>query len=96
MPFNNSVNQIVHTEDSSAVESVMDNREFMLKLRQFTRIENAKLCREAENTINRLLAANAKARILAQIPEDMVSKICIGLADQAYHIPRWYGATVAS
>ncbi len=89
VPLNDPVNQIVHTEDSSAVHSVMVDGQFVLKDRRFKTIDYEKLCREAEAASERLLAANAEARELASGLEAYVSKFCVGLAQQPYHAHRW-------
>jgi len=89
VPLNDAVNQIVHTEDSSAVHSVMVDGNFILQDRRFTTINYEKLCREAEAASERLLAANAEARELASGLDAYVSKFCVGLAQQPYHVHRW-------
>ncbi|MDA7945944.1 MAG: amidohydrolase [Hyphomicrobiaceae bacterium] len=89
VPLNDPVNQIVHTEDSSAVHSVMVDGRLILDNRRFTTIDYEKLCREAEAASERLLAANAEAREFASGLESYVSRFCVGLAEQPYHIHRW-------
>ena len=89
VPLNDPANQIVHTEDSSAVHSVMVDGRFILKDRRFTTIDYEKLCREAEAASERLLAANAEARAFASELDTYVSKFCVGLAEQPYHVHRW-------
>lgn len=96
VPLNDPVNQIVHTEDSSAVHSVMVDGEFILESRKFTTIDYEKLCREAENASERLLAANAEARAFASGLDKYVSKFCVGLAHRPYHIHRWAGGQPAA
>ncbi len=91
VPLNDPVNQIVHTEDSSAVHSVMVDGDFILENRQFTTIDYEKLCRDAESASERLLAANAETRAFAESLDTYVSKFCVGLAHRPYHIHRWAG-----
>lgn len=96
VPLNDPVNQIVHIEDSSAVHSVMVDGDFILKNRKFTTIDYEKLCHEAENASERLLAANAEARAFAAGLDKYVSKFCVGLAHRPYHIHRWAGEQPAA
>ena len=93
VPFNDPVNQIVHTEDSSAVQSVMVDGEFVLKDRRFTKINYEQLCHDVEDTVDRLQGANADARVIAENLEGMVSQFCVGLAGEPYHIHHWCGHT---
>ena len=93
VPFNDPVNQIVHTEDSSAVQSVMVDGEFVLKDRRFTKINYEQLCHDVEDTVDHLQGANADARVIAENLEGMVSQFCVGLAGEPYHIHHWCGHT---
>ncbi len=89
VPLNDPVNQLVHTEDSSAVHSVMVDGRFILKDRQFMTIDYEKLRRDAEAASERLLAANAEAGEFAAGLEGYVSQFCVGLAEKPYHVHRW-------
>lgn len=91
VPFNNPVNQIVNTEDSSAVHSVMVDGNFVLRARHFETIDYEKLCRDAQSASERLLAQNKEARDFAMGLEKYVSQFCVGLAQEPYHIHRWCG-----
>lgn len=95
VPLNDPVNQIVHTEDSSAVHSVMVDGVFVLRDRRFTRIDFDKLCRDAESARERLEAANADAREFASGLDSYISGFCVGLARQPYHVHRWATAVPA-
>ncbi|MCG8562584.1 MAG: amidohydrolase family protein [Hyphomicrobiales bacterium] len=96
VPLNDPANQIVHAEDGSAVRSVMIDGDFILKDRQFTTINYAQLCRDAQAASERLLAANAEARAFSGRMEAYVSKFCVGLAQHPYHIHRWGGDAPAA
>lgn len=93
VPLNDPVNQIVHTEDSSAVHSVMVDGEMILEDRKFTTIDYAKLRRDAEAASERLLAVNAEARLASIELESYVSQFCVGLAQRPYHVHAWGGET---
>ncbi|MEM8743573.1 MAG: amidohydrolase [Pseudomonadota bacterium] len=89
VPLNDPVNQIVHTEDSSAVHSVMVDGRLILDNRRFTTIDYEKLRRDAEAAAERLLSANAEAQRFATGLDSYVSNFCVGLAEQPYHVHRW-------
>ena len=65
VPLNDATNQIVHSEDSSAVESVMVGGRMVLENGHFTGFDYAKLRGDAEAACERLRGANAGARALA-------------------------------
>ena len=91
VPLNDATNQIVHCEDSSAVESVMVGGRMVLEAGRFTNFDYAKLRRDAEGACERLRAANAGARELAEKLERHVGRFCVGLAREPYHINRLGG-----
>jgi guanine deaminase len=91
-PLNDAVNQLVHTEDSGAVESVMVGGEMVVEERRLTRVDLAKLSAEAEDARERLVALNADNKALYERLEDVVGAYCVGLAKGPYHVHR-YGAS---
>ena len=86
VPLNDATNQIVHSEDSSAVESVMVGGRMVLENGHFTGFDYAKLRGDAEAACERLRGANAGARALAEKLERHVARFCVGLANEPYHI----------
>ncbi|HEY1299486.1 MAG TPA: amidohydrolase family protein, partial [Stellaceae bacterium] len=91
LPFNDPVNQLVHTEDGSAVASVMIGGRLVLDNRRITTVDLGRLRERVEAARERLLAANADARRLYEALEPVVGSHCPGLAAHPYHIDR-YGA----
>ena len=59
VPLNDPVNQVVHGEDGTGVESVMIGGRMVLKGRRMTTVDEAKLARDAEAAAERLAAVNA-------------------------------------
>jgi len=93
IPFNDAVNQLVHTEDGSAVHSVMVGGRFAVRDRRLTNVDLAKLAADAETTRERLAAANREGRQLFERLAPVVGSYCPGLAKQPYHVHR-YGSEV--
>ena len=86
IPLNNVINQLVHTEDGSAVDSVMVDGEFVLQQGQFTRIDIASIRRQIEVAVADMSRLNSEAKQLCEQLEQHVGHFCIGLAQQPYHI----------
>lgn len=91
VPFNDPTNQIVHTEDSSAVASVMVGGRMVFDERRFTTFDLGKLMADAEAAVKRLRGATAETRELTMALEDHVGHYCVGLARQPYHIQHGLG-----
>ena len=90
-PFNDPTNQTVHSEDSSAVSSVMVGGRMVFHERRFTTFDDAKLVADVETAVDRLRGATAGMRELTVALEDHVGHYCVGLARQPYHIQRGLG-----
>jgi len=88
VPLNDPTNQLVHTEDGTGVDSVMVGGRLVMENRRMTTIDEAKLARDAEAAAERLRAANADFKGLAQELEDVVGRFCVGLSRTPYHIER--------
>jgi len=91
MPLNDPVNQLVHCEDGTAVDSVMIGGRMVVQGRKPVGIDLAKLRERAEAARERLAAANADNRRLYEALEPVVGSYCPGLARMPYHVHR-YGA----
>ena len=92
LPFNNPVNQLVHTEDGNAVHSVMIAGRMVVENRRVLNLDLARLRDRAEAARERLAAANADNRRLYEALEPVVGSYCPGLARQPYHVHRYVGA----
>ena len=91
LPFNDPVNQLVHTEDGTAVASVMIGGRLIVDNRRVVTVDLARLRDRVTEARERLAAANADHRRLYEALEPVVGTYCPGLARTPYHIHR-YGA----
>jgi guanine deaminase len=94
LPLNDPVNQLVHTEDGTAVASVMIGGRMVVDNRRVVTVDLARLRERVEAARDRLAAANADNRRLYDALEPVVGSHCPGLARAPYHIDR-YGARSA-
>ena len=91
IPLNDPTNALVHTEDGSAVHSVMVGGKMVVENRRLLNVDLAKLARDAENARERLEELNRENKALYERLEPIVGSFCPGLAKMPYHINR-YGA----
>jgi guanine deaminase len=88
VPLNNPAYQIVHCEDSSAVDSVMIGGRMVLDGRRLTTFDFDGLRRKAQSTAERIRQENILKRRQYDAMEKFVSRHCIGLACEHYHVRR--------
>ena len=93
LPCNDPVNQLVHCEDGTAVDSVMIGGRMVVENRRVLSLDLARLRERAEAARERLAAANADNRLLYEALAPVVGSYCPGLARLPYHVHR-YGAHV--
>jgi guanine deaminase len=91
LPFNNAVNQLVHTEDGAAVHSVMVGGRMVVEDRRVTGVDMAALARRVEETRARLESATRPNKQLFEQVEQVVNSFCPGLAKMPYHVDRFGG-----
>jgi guanine deaminase len=91
IPFNDPTNQLVHTEDGSAVSHVMIGGRMIVQDRRLTTVDVAALAREAEAARERLARVNAPGKELYERLATVVGRFCPGLAHVPYHITRYVG-----
>jgi 5-methylthioadenosine/S-adenosylhomocysteine deaminase len=91
MPFNNAVNQLVHTEDGSAVHSVMVGGRLVVEDRRVIGLDMAALARRVEDARSRLEGVSVPNKRLFEQVEHVVNSFCPGLARMPYHIDRFGG-----
>ncbi|HEV8030886.1 MAG TPA: amidohydrolase family protein [Stellaceae bacterium] len=91
LPLNDPVNQLVHAEDGTAVDSVMIGGRLVVQNRKPVGVDLAALRERAEAARERLYAANVDNRALYAALEPVVGSFCPGLARMPYHVHR-YGA----
>ena len=92
LPFNDPVNQLVHTEDGSAVASVMIGGRLVVDNRRLLTVDLERLRDRVAAARERLAAANADSRRLYEALEPVVGSYCPGLARAPYHVQRYGGA----
>lgn len=88
VPLNNPAYQIVHCEDSSAVDSVMIGGRMVLDGRRLTTFDFDGLRRKAQSTAERIRQENILKRRQYDAMEKFVSRHCIGLSCEHYHVRR--------
>jgi 5-methylthioadenosine/S-adenosylhomocysteine deaminase len=91
LPLNDPVNQLVHTEDGTAVASVMIGGRLIVDNRRLLSVDLDRLRDRVVEAHERLAAANADNRRLYEALEPVVGSYCPGLARTPYHVHR-YGA----
>lgn len=91
LPFNDPVNQLVHSEDGTAVVNVMIGGRLVVENRRLRSIDLDRLRDRIAEARERLAAANADQRRLYESLEPVVGSYCPGLARTPYHVHR-YGA----
>jgi 5-methylthioadenosine/S-adenosylhomocysteine deaminase len=95
VPLHDAINQIVHAEDGTAVESVMIGGRFVVERRRLTTVDPAKLATRAQSAIERLRAANAPTRELCERLSEAVGKFCSALAASPYTVEQHVSPTKA-
>jgi len=86
IPLNDATNQIVLTEDGTAVDKVLIGGRLVVAGGRAVGIDHAALAAQAQQAVERLAALNVEARRFAERIEPMVSNFCRGLADdEAMH-----------
>lgn len=91
IPFNDPVNQLVHTEDGTSVHSVMVGGKMVVEDRKLVNVDLQKLSKQAESARARLEAINKPNAALYRKLEKTVASYCSGLCKEPLHIHR-YGA----
>ena len=91
IPCNDPINQLVHTEDGTAVHSVMIGGRMIVENRRLLTIDMASLARRVEAVRARLEKHNRAGQSLYYKLEKVVGTFCPGLAKQSLHIDRFGG-----
>ncbi|PWS35742.1 S-adenosylhomocysteine deaminase [Falsiroseomonas bella] len=79
-PFNDAANQLVWTEDGSAVVDVMVAGQWKLRDRKVLGLDEAKLAAEAQEAADRLRGANAEVRAWCEAVAPHIACHCRALA----------------
>jgi guanine deaminase len=89
IPLNDPVNALVHTEDGSAVHSVMVGGRMVVQNRKLVNVDLARLARDAERARERLERLNRDNKTLYERLKPIVGSFCPALARQPLHINRY-------
>jgi len=89
IPLNDAANALVHTEDGSAVHSVMIGGRMVLENRKLLNVDLAMLARDAESARERLERLNRDNKALYERLEPIVGSFCPALAREPLHINRY-------
>lgn len=92
VPLHDPVNQVVHAEDGTAVDRVMIGGRLVVDGGRVLTVDTARLAARAQAAVDRLRAANAPARRLAERLAAAVGTFCGGLAASPYHVTRHIAA----
>jgi guanine deaminase len=88
VPLHDPVNQIVHVEDGTSVDSVMIGGRLVVDRRRVVGVDPTRLAARAEAAIERLRAANAGLRQLADRLVPAIGQFCSGLTATPYRVER--------
>ena len=91
VPLNNPLNQVVHAEDGTAVESVMIGGRLVLDHGRFTGFDLANIIKRIEGVMGGLREAGAETRKIGAALEPIVNQFCLGLAQSEYPVHRHVG-----
>ena len=89
MPLNDATNQFVHTEDATAVHSVMVGGVMRVDNRKPVGIDLGALARRVETARERLAAATQDNKRLCEALADAVDQHCTCFARRPYHLNRF-------
>lgn len=84
VPLNDTVNQLVHTEEGGSVRDVMAGGKFRLRDGVVPGVDRRLPRRRAQQAAERLRAVNAARRELAERLAPHVERFCLGLKGAAY------------
>ncbi|MBI1733956.1 MAG: amidohydrolase [Candidatus Rokubacteria bacterium] len=88
VPLHDPVNQVVHAEDGTGVDSVMVGGRLVVDRRRLTTVDPSRLAAQAANAVERLRTANAPLRHLADRLATAVGTFCGSLAAAPYRVER--------
>jgi 5-methylthioadenosine/S-adenosylhomocysteine deaminase len=91
LPLNDAVNQLVHSEDATAVHSVMVGGTLIVDDHRLLTLDIATLAKEAERARARLESINTNNRELFDNLTSVVNRFCHGLAMKNYPVNRFGG-----
>jgi guanine deaminase len=91
IPLNDPTNQLVHSENGSAVDSVMIGGKWIFRHRRFQTIDIDNLRSRVNASVERLRAGWLETKPLAESLTGYISSFCMGAQQRPYHISRTCG-----
>ena len=91
IPMNDPINQLVNTEDGSAVDGVMVDGRIIYWQRQHLSVDVANLRARVESAVEMMRPKLAAHTELCHALEQHIGSYCIGLARSDYHVHRMAG-----
>lgn len=88
IPFNNPVNLLVHSEDSTSVKTVMVNGRIVLENRRFTSFDYDGLRRKVEEAVAWLRGQTEDNRKIVQGLESLVAQHCLCMCRKHHPLKR--------
>ena len=89
LPMNDAVNQLIHSEDGTAIRHVMVGGRMIVRDGRLLGLDTVRLAARAEASRARLAALNVSNRALFERLGEVVNTFCPGLARQPFPIDRW-------
>ena len=86
IPLSDAVNQLVHTEDGTGVDTVMVGGEIMVDRGQLVNLDMNKLKEDAKDAISTISPMNHETRRLAEQLECHLGQFCMGLSATPYRV----------
>ncbi len=86
LPLNDVTNQLVHTEEGSAVARVMVGGRMIYANGGYLTLDMGRIRAKVETAVDELRQRNTEARAFAEALEPLVGKFCVGLSRQPYHV----------
>lgn len=91
LPVNNPINQLIHTEDATAVRDVMVDGAYVVRDGKLVNIDLSALADRARAARTRLDEINIPNKQLFESIEPVVAKYCSGLACERHALHRYCG-----
>ncbi len=96
VPLNNAINQLVNTEDGTAVRDVMIGGRFVLRDGVLPGLDWSAIVTQARAAAERLTQTNASTRAMTESLAPVVNHFCVGLGRCAHDLPRKLQAQAVS
>lgn len=89
IPHNDTISQLVHCEDGTAVEHVMVGGKFAVRNREMVNVDLQQIKDRVDAAKERLHHSTADRRKLTESLSHAVGQFCVCFSQQPYHVNRW-------